>query len=171
MNQRLPCEDSAHPSVEYSGQSKCSMGKYWRMTYLFPVLLTLAGCGDPGPPPVPTDPVSREIQLPSGIPNDRWFHEHIFKSDVPVLIDFTATWCPPCRAMKPELEKVEAAYGQRLKVVPIDVDEHSYLTSYFQVTGIPRLMVMQDGVIKADQVGGLRYQDIVDLVAPVVGSP
>ena len=134
-------------------------------------VLLLAGCLEAPPPPAPLDPVPAGVVVPAGMPNDVWFHENVLKSDVPVLVDFTATWCPPCQTMKPFVHRVGDEYGSRLKVVEVDVDEHPYLSNYFQVDGIPRLMVIEGGKIRADKVGGRNYDGIIALVKPTVGEP
>lgn len=134
-------------------------------------LILLVGCSDSGPPAIPTDPLPSGVSLPAGMPNDKWFHETIFQSDVPVLVDFTASWCPPCKAMKPAIAAIEKAYGSRLKVVEVDIDEHTYLADFFRVKGIPRLMVIQGGKIQADKVGQHSYSQIVSLVKSSAGAP
>lgn len=133
-------------------------------------LCLLVGCGK-APPPEPVDPVPAGVEIPKGMPNDKWFHENVLSSKVPVLLDFTATWCPPCREMKPHLHKVEETYGDRLKVVEIDVDEKTYLPAFFDVEGIPRLIVIKDGKIVADDVGGRDYDDLLSFLKPVLGDP
>jgi len=141
-----------------------------RFPILLSVFLLLAGCS-PSPPPTPVAPVPAGVAIPTGMPNDVWFHDNVLKSDVPVLIDFTATWCGPCKMMKPHIDEIEKAYGNRLKVVEVDIDEHEFLSAHFQVTGIPRLMVIKGGKIEADETGGRTYNDIVALLKPSVGTP
>lgn len=133
-------------------------------------LLLLAGCSE-APPPEPVDPVPAGVEIPKGMPNDKWFQANVLSSKTPVLLDFTATWCPPCQMMKPHLHKVEQAYGDRLKVVEIDIDENSYLPAFFQVEGIPRLIVVKDGQVVADDVGGRDYEDLLKFLNPAVGAP
>ena len=134
-------------------------------------LCLLVGCGK-APPPQPVDPVPAGVVIPSGMPNDKWFHENVLSSKVPVLVDFTATWCPPCQMMKPHVHKVEEAFGDRLKVVEIDIDENTYLPAFFQVDGIPRLIIIQDGKIVADDDDGARgYEALLALLKPVLGDP
>ena len=133
-------------------------------------LCLLVGCSE-APPPEPVDPMPVGVVTPRGMPNDKWFHANVLSSKSPVLLDFTATWCPPCQMMKPHLHKVEEAYGDRLKVVEIDVDEKTYLPVFFQVTGIPRLIVVKDGKVVADDVGGRDYDDLLEFLKPVLGKP
>ncbi len=135
------------------------------------VLLGLTGCTDSPPAVALVDPVPAGVVLPSGMPNDKWFNETVVQSKVPVLVDFTATWCGPCQGMKPAIHQIEADYGSRLKVVEIDIDEHPNLSDHFQVTGIPRLMIIQDGVIQADASGQHTYAEIVTLLKPTVSLP
>jgi len=133
-------------------------------------LCLLVGCSE-GPPPEPVDPVPAGVVVPRGMPNDKWFHENVLSSKSPVLLDFTATWCPPCKMMKPHLHKVEEAFGDRLKVVEIDIDENSYLPAFFRVEGIPRLIVVKDGKVVASDVGGRDYDELLDFLEPAVGAP
>lgn len=133
-------------------------------------LLLLVGCSET-PPPEPVNPVAEGVQIPTGMPNDQWFEENVLSSKAPVLLDFTATWCPPCKMMKPHLHQVEEAYGDRLKVVEIDVDDNDYLPAFFKVEGIPRLIVIKDGQIVADDVGGRDYEELLTFLKPVLGAP
>ncbi|MFO1004722.1 MAG: thioredoxin family protein [Planctomycetaceae bacterium] len=133
-------------------------------------LFLLAGCSE-APPPEPVDPVPAGVEIPKGMPNDKWFQANVLSSKTPVLLDFTATWCPPCQMMKPHLHKVEEAYGDRLKVVEIDIDENTYLPAFFRVEGIPRLIVVKDGKVVASDVGGRDYGELLDFLNPAVGAP
>ena len=134
-------------------------------------LLFFAGCQDSAPPSAPTDPIPAGAVLPPGMPNDRWFYDNVIQSEVPVLVDFSATWCGPCIAMKPALDEVAKAYGHRLKVIEVDIDDHPFLADHFQVSGIPRLMVIKDGVIEADAGGQRTYSEIINVLKPTVGRP
>jgi thioredoxin 1 len=71
--------------------------------------------------------------------------EAIIQSDKPVLIDFFATWCGPCRAMAPVLSELRAKLGDRVTIVEIDVDEHTDLAVKMSVMGVPTFMVYKDG--------------------------
>lgn len=133
--------------------------------------VALIGCADSGPPAIPTDPLPAGVAVPAGMPNDRWFHETVSQSEVPVLVDFTAGWCPPCQAMKPAIAGIEKAYGGRIKVVEVDIDERTYLADFFRVKGIPRLMVIQGSKIQADKVGQRSYSEIVSLLKSSAGKP
>ena len=90
------------------------------------------------------------------------FESEVLKSDVPVLADFNAGWCGPCRAMKPMLEELSenAAY----KIVSIDIDEEDELAEEYDVSSIPCLVVFKGGEEVNRSVGLIAKDAIVDLV-------
>ncbi len=137
------------------------------------IFLGLVGCTDSPPPPqkIPANPVPAGVVLPAGMPNDNWFYETVVRSPAPVLVDFTATWCPPCQTMKPTIHQIEKDYGSRLKVVEVDFDERPSLMEHFRIDGIPHLMVIQNGVIQAEASGPHTYSEIVTLLKPTVSLP
>lgn len=85
--------------------------------------------------------------------NSAEFEEVVLKSDKPVLVDFNATWCGPCRMLKPALEEV-AAERADVKIVGIDVDENRDLAIEYGVSSIPCLVLIKDGA-EADRSVGL----------------
>jgi thioredoxin 1 len=73
------------------------------------------------------------------------FQREVFERGVPVVVDFWAPWCGPCRMMAPELDKVAASLGERAKVIKVNVDEQPALASRYNVAGIPTLVIFHHG--------------------------
>jgi thioredoxin 1 len=96
--------------------------------------------------------------------SDSTFETEVLKSTVPVLIDFWAPWCGPCRAIAPVVEELAKSYGDRLKVVKMNVDDNPKTPSRYGVRGIPNLILFRGGEVK-EQITGLRSKaDLVKLI-------
>ena len=134
-------------------------------------VLGFVGCLEAPSPVLPVDPIPAGAVLPPGMPNDRWFFENVVQSEVPVLVDFTATWCRPCQEMKPALHEIEKAYGNRLKVIEVDIDDHPGIADHFRVSSVPRLMVIKNGAIEAEAPGKRTYYEIINVLKSSVGRP
>ena len=87
--------------------------------------------------------------------NDANFETEVLKSSVPVLIDFWAAWCGPCRALAPTVEAVADQYQGRVKVGKLDVDANGATSSRFNIRGIPTLLLFKDGQVKEQIVGAV----------------
>jgi thioredoxin 1 len=84
----------------------------------------------------------------------------LIQSDKPVLVDFTATWCGPCKMMTPILHEVKNAMGDRITIVKIDVDKNQEVSSQFQVQSVPTLIVFKDGKVKWRQSGVIPAKEL-----------
>ena len=89
---------------------------------------------------------------------DANFDSDVLKSDKPVLIDFWAAWCGPCRAIAPIVEELAGVYQGKVKVVKMDVDRNAATTIRYKVTGIPTLLVFKNGQV-VEQLVGYRSKD------------
>jgi len=86
---------------------------------------------------------------------DESFEPEVLKSEVPVLVDYWAEWCGPCKSIAPILDQVAEEYGGRVKVAKINVDENQQVPAKFGIRGIPTLMLFKNGNLEATRVGAL----------------
>ena len=91
---------------------------------------------------------------------DDSFEPEVLESDVPVLVDYWAEWCGPCKSIAPILEAVAREYGGRLKVAKINVDENQSVPAKFGIRGIPTLMLFKNGNVEATRVGALTMSQL-----------
>jgi thioredoxin 1 len=87
--------------------------------------------------------------------SDKTFDEEVLKSAEPVLVDFFAEWCGPCKAMAPALEQVAAELKGKVKVVKLDVDQSPAVTTKYGIRAMPTLMVFKGGKVAGQHVGAL----------------
>ena len=86
---------------------------------------------------------------------DDTFEPEVLKSDTPVLVDYWAEWCGPCKSIAPILDEVAKEYEGRLKIAKINVDENQQTPAKFGIRGIPTLMLFKNGELAATKVGAL----------------
>jgi thioredoxin 1 len=99
---------------------------------------------------------------------DETFAEEVLQSDVPVLVDFTASWCPPCRMIAPVLEAVAEEQAGRLKVVQLDVDTDPATAAAYGVLSMPTLMVFRAGEPVKSMVGARPKRRLLQELSDVV---
>ena len=93
--------------------------------------------------------------------SDATFDQEVLRSEQPVLVDFWAVWCGPCKAIAPIVDSVATTYAGKLKVAKVNVDENSATPSRFGIRGIPALLFFKGGKV-ADQVVGYVPQDVIE---------
>ncbi|KPK07589.1 MAG: thioredoxin [Betaproteobacteria bacterium SG8_39] len=86
---------------------------------------------------------------------DDTFEPEVLNSDLPVLVDYWAEWCGPCKSIAPILDEVAQEYDGRLKVAKMNVDENQQVPAKFGIRGIPTLMLFKNGNLEATKVGAL----------------
>ena len=91
------------------------------------------------------------------------FNEEVLKSSLPVLVDFWATWCGPCRMIAPLIEEIAAEYDGKVNVGKVNVDDEPELAAAFDIDSIPTLMVFKNGEVAGTLVGLRKKEDIVAL--------
>ena len=91
------------------------------------------------------------------------FKEEVLDSEVPVIVDFWAEWCVPCKMIHPILDEVSQEYDGKLKVVKVDVDQEGELASDYNVISIPTLLLFKDGIVVNQQVGAGSQESIKNL--------
>ena len=85
--------------------------------------------------------------------SDQNFESEVVNSPIPVLVDFWAAWCAPCRMLAPVVESIAVAYEGKAKVLKLNVDENTVTSGKYNIKGIPTLLLFKDGVVKEQIVG------------------
>ncbi len=95
---------------------------------------------------------------------DQNFETEVLNSDQPVLVDFWAAWCAPCRMLAPVVEAIAAKYDGKARVVKLNVDENMLTASKYNIKGIPTLLLFKNGVIKEQIVGNTTKDTISKMI-------
>lgn len=95
---------------------------------------------------------------------DSDFNEVVLKADGPVLVDYWAEWCGPCRMIAPVLEEISKDYAGKLTVAKLNIDENPNTPSHYGVRGIPTLMLFKGGDVEATKVGALTKSQLAAFI-------
>ena len=92
--------------------------------------------------------------------SDSSFEQDVLKSNVPVLLDFWAEWCGPCKMIAPILDQIAAEYAGKVVVAKMNVDENPKTPMKFNVRGIPTLILFKNGLLEGQKIGAVRKADV-----------
>ncbi|PCI07927.1 MAG: thiol reductase thioredoxin [Gammaproteobacteria bacterium] len=95
---------------------------------------------------------------------DDSFEKEVLQSEIPVLVDYWAEWCGPCKVLSPILEQIVGDYAGKLKIAKLNIDENSATPPKFGIRGIPTLMIFKDGDVEATKVGALSKSQLTAFI-------
>lgn len=95
---------------------------------------------------------------------DDSFEQEVLQSDVPVLVDYWAEWCGPCKMIAPILDEIVGDYAGRLKIAKLNIDENSATPPKYGIRGIPTLMIFKDGDVEATKVGAMSKSQLTAFI-------
>ena len=96
--------------------------------------------------------------------NDSDFESEVLKADIPVLVDFWAPWCGPCKAIAPILEQISDEQGDKIKIVKVNVDDNQKYAVDFGIKSIPTLLIFNKGELKNQIIGAIPKAEIEKLI-------
>ena len=96
--------------------------------------------------------------------SDDSFQTDVLDSSTPVLLDFWAEWCGPCRQIAPVLDELAASYNGKVQIAKINVDENREIPAQFGIRGIPTLLLFKDGKLAATKVGAVNKSQLTDFI-------
>ncbi len=100
--------------------------------------------------------------------SDENFDSDVIKSDKPVLLDFWADWCGPCKMIAPLLDTIAEDYKDRLKIVKLNIDEHQKIAPKYNVRSIPTLLIIKDGEVAGQQIGAVSKAQLTKLIEETI---
>ncbi len=101
--------------------------------------------------------------------SDGTFEAEVLKSDIPVMVDFWAPWCGPCKMVAPILEEIAGEYEGKLKITKMDVDQNPEIARQYKIMSIPSLLIFKEGKLVDQVIGALPKAQLVDHVSKVLG--
>ena len=102
--------------------------------------------------------------------SDASFDADVLKSDKPVLVDYWAEWCGPCKSIAPILDEAAQIYGDRVSIVKVNVDENQEIPTKYGIRGIPTLMLFKNGKTTATKVGALSKTQLTAFLDSALGN-
>jgi len=96
--------------------------------------------------------------------SDANFDEEVLKAETPVLVDFWAAWCGPCKMIAPVLDELAGEYGDKIKITKMDVDANKETPAKFNIRGIPTLMIFKGGNAEGTKVGALSKSQLKEFI-------
>jgi thioredoxin 1 len=117
----------------------------------------------------PLDPSGQNCKEPSMSDHvihatDADFDSHVLQSEEPVLVDFWAQWCGPCKMIAPALDELADTYAGRAKVVKVDIDQNRAVAMKYHVRSIPMLLMFKDGQVQATQIGAVGKAQLAQII-------
>jgi len=100
--------------------------------------------------------------------NDNEFKKEVIESNIPVLVDFWAPWCGPCRMIAPTIEEISNEYEGKIKVVKINTDENPQTASEYQISAIPTLLFFKSGKVVKEIVGVVPKEEIKKIIDELI---
>jgi thioredoxin 1 len=95
---------------------------------------------------------------------DASFETDVLKSSLPVLVDYWAEWCGPCKMISPILDEIASSYEGKLRIAKVNVDENAQLTQKYGIRSIPTLMLFKDGNVQAQKIGALSKSQLAAFI-------
>ena len=109
-------------------------------------------------------PIGKEDGMSTTHVSDASFDADVLKSTQPVLVDFWAEWCGPCKSIAPALEEIAQELNGKLKVVKVDIDRNSATPKKYGIRGVPTLMLFKNGSVEATKVGALSKSQLIAFI-------
>ena len=103
--------------------------------------------------------------------SDQDFDAEVLKSNQPVVVDFWAEWCGPCKMIAPILDELAGSYAGKLKIKKINIDHNQKTPRNYNVRGIPTLMIFKDGKVQATQIGAVGKKQLEQLIDKAIEQP
>ncbi len=100
--------------------------------------------------------------------NDASFADQVLNAELPVLVDFWAPWCGPCKMIAPVLDDLAGQYAGKLQIAKLNVDDSKETPGKFNIRGIPTLIIFKNGNVEATKVGALSRAQLIDFIDSVV---